>query len=130
MVKTKVEILDEIVEYYTNNPRSLGERGCLYNGPNGEHCAFALMCIDPTKLAEKAAASSNLRARGDVILKEEYRGYEADFYDEIQSIHDAGTNWLVNEPGKPGGGLSETGQRKVKLYRECYEKGRSTDWLG
>ncbi len=113
---TKHEIIDETVEFYSNNPRSLDEEKehCLYKGPNNTECAFARMVRDEDKvnLKEGWTAKALLNGLSIDIIKDEYKGYEFDFYNDIQALHDTKRYWK-------SGGLTDYGKEKVvELKRE------------
>ena len=94
--KTKAEIARELIQPYIDDisKRSievtkLGNSRCLYNGPNGRHCAFANACINPHELNEGGCASENISYHGFNILKPEYRHIDnEEWWDELQDIHD------------------------------------------
>lgn len=49
-MKTTHEIIDEIAAHYNLNNRSVDDpttslAQCMYNGPNGKHCAIAQLRI-------------------------------------------------------------------------------------
>ena len=120
MSLSAIEIIDETVEFYENNPRSLNPSPrsmfdpttCLYNGPNGEACAFA-RCVLPEhrkKLEEGKGCQNILNSYGDDILKEQYRGHHPGFWVNIQALHDFESHC---ENGK----LSQIGKDKVQLMK-------------
>jgi hypothetical protein len=103
MSLSAIEIIDETVEFYENNSRSLNptpkdaEYGCLYNGPNGEVCAFA-RCVLPEyrdKLEEGKNAYRHLveKGYGDDMLMEQYRGHCYVFWNNLQNLHDSNEFW-------------------------------------
>lgn len=115
--KTMVEIIDETAAFYKLSNRGTDERGlskagngCLYNGTNGTHCAFARLCINPFNLKEGIPAAILIQAHGHNILKEEYRGYPDEFYRELQDLHDTPANWTDT-------GVSESGKHYVEALR-------------
>lgn len=112
---TTHEIIDYIAGYYNLDNRSTDAPKimCVYNGPDGKHCAFALMCIDSTLLEEGKNASAILRLNSDSILKPEFRGYSPEFYDDVQRLHDCSENWTKT-------GLSPEGEDKVAALKERY----------
>lgn len=113
-MKTKHEIIDEIAGHYSLKNRSVdGINSCVYNGPNGELCAFAYMCLNPASLTEGQDAEDMIMIRGQDILKEEYRGHPQHFYLDIQSLHDAKENWTDV-------GLSAMGKIKVRDLKEMW----------
>lgn len=124
--KTAHQIIDETVEFYTHNPRSIVDsknphiphmlaKRCVYNGPNDTHCAFARLCIDPKVLSplEGNSAGSVLLDLGSDILKPEYRGFTKPFYSDLQRLHDLDEFW--NETG-----LTEEGEKYVEYLKETY----------
>jgi hypothetical protein len=119
-MKTTTEILDEIAAKYTLSKRSINDVDkngykCFYNGPNDKHCAFGMMCIDPSKLIEGQNSTYQLVTLGMEILKEEYRGHSVEFYKSCQHLHDDYRYWDENGLNKKG--LKELQQLK-KQYME------------
>jgi hypothetical protein len=116
MQKSKDEIVDYVVEHFSNNPRSISGNGkCLYNGPSGSCCAFAL-CVnedDRDQLLEYNAASYQLMKFGDKILKDEFKGHGPGFWDSVQDLHDSSANWSGNE-------LTETGEKAVARIKRIH----------
>jgi hypothetical protein len=111
MTLTAHEIIDETVEYYQNNPRSQSEDGnsCLYNGPNGEKCAFSRCCTPDSKFKEGRGSRLQLNA----ILLPQYEGQSKRFWDEIQNLHDTDNHW-------DGNTLSMYGQKEVLRMKNEY----------
>lgn len=112
------QIIDLIVKTYSPlGARSLEKdgRSCVYNGPNGKHCAFAMMCSNPEGLEEGVVASSLLHSLGFGILKPEFRGFPVDFYTQCQRLHDFGTYW---DPIL--GGLTDGGRREVEVMKRDF----------
>jgi hypothetical protein len=90
-VKEIVEFI--IATYSMPGSRSLcPEGGCVYNAPNGNQCAFALMCENGRELEECLAARSQIQGEC-AILKEEFDGYVPAFYVDIQRLHDIPEHW-------------------------------------
>ena len=98
MTLTAHEIIDETVEYYQNNPRSKDDNRCLYNGPNGEKCAFSRCCTPDSKFKE--GRGSGLQV--EVILLPQYEGQSKLFWNEIQNLHDTDNYWDGNTLTKLG----------------------------
>jgi hypothetical protein len=120
MAKTKREIIEYVVEHFRTHPRSwiskenqAGEMlpYCVYNGPDGAHCAFAICChpIDSKHDAinQDAAAVLNSNPLGLAILLPEFRHILdcasvtelKSFYLNIQYLHDSTRNWTPNKAG-------------------------------
>ena len=114
---TKLQIIDETVEFYKNNPRSLSGTLCVYNGPNDTKCAFSRCCeiLIPSSFEGKSAAFA-LRERGDYILKPEYRGHGLMFWNDLQSLHDLPRNWELT-----GNKLTIEGEKAVQRLKELYQ---------
>lgn len=106
MRKTAHEIIDETASFYNLSNRSVESDGvCLYNGPEGKHCAFARMCTEPLKLKETnygGKMAVELILEDANILKEEYRGQRPSFYSVLQRLHDSKSFWAES-------GLSDEG---------------------
>lgn len=94
MPKTKIEIINETVEFYSvPGRRSLNPMGqCVYNGPDGKHCAFARCVANPQDLKEgRDCNHSSLFPLA--IFKEGYEGHEPSFWRDIQLLHDGIQFW-------------------------------------
>lgn len=125
-MKTKIQIIQEVKEHFENNPRSLRASqvnpdwgpSCVYNGLNGEHCAFAIFVKDKYKpnldAYEGFGASQVIDNLGFDIIKDEYKIENSDFWDDIQSFHDNKNYWEDNS-------LTEKG---IKYYNELISKYR------
>lgn len=92
---TPFEVIDLVVETYVKHPenRSFKDKGgkvlCLYNGPDGKMCAFALFCAQPNRLAEDEGAASLLGRIGPELLQPRVKHIlNCSFWWAIQSIHD------------------------------------------
>lgn len=118
--KTMTEIIDETVDFYSKNPRSLYKAigiyensKCLYKGPSNSRCAFSRLIDDKylDELEENASIENNwLR-----YLKPEYSGYNLGFYIDLQKLHDNDNNWEEN-------GLTLKGKELVRQIKEIYSK--------
>lgn len=109
MSMTKIEIIDETVEFYKNNLRSASPDTdrCQYHGPNGSRCAFSRCCYPEIDLSEFEGQGCLiiLDKLGDKILQEKYQGHSANFWAQIQIYHDTILNmndeeqeeWLSNQ---------------------------------
>lgn len=103
---TKLEIINETISFYTGDTkrRSLNDKGyCVYNGPNGTHCAVG-RCLLPkykemgdllpmnddsiTELFKEHNFDSI-----DDMLEEKYRGHHYSFWAQLQALHDGKEYW-------------------------------------
>lgn len=127
MRKTKKEIILETVEYYSVDPA--GRRGydeklntCLYLTQDGKMCAVGRCCIEPSTEWE-GDVQTLAEDRGeeieegylsiDNLLKEEYRGYDIEFWQDLQALHDGRHNWDKE-------GLTDSGQLHVAALLKRY----------
>jgi|688.fasta_scaffold318869_2 hypothetical protein len=119
MKLTAHQIIDETVAYYQEFPRSLnGERKvanetgdilCLYNGPNGEKCAYARCCTPDSEFEEGKSATCQPKAK----LLPQYEGHSLSFWSGIQALHDTNCYWDGNR-------LTEEGIKKVEYLKSHY----------
>ncbi len=119
------ELVDAIVAYYSVDPvarRSLcslpnGGMACVYNGPDGKHCAFYWLVKDPSRLEDNEngtiTADVVILRDGEECLKEEVRHLppgttllqKARFFRALQRLHDTQSYWSTT--GLTPQGLSE-----------------------
>ena len=111
--KTRIEIIDFIVNHFETNPRSINEDGdSFYNGPNGEHCAFAILCENPEELPE------GFIRFGIARIKPEFDGQSKEFYSGIQLLHDRDYYWKKTPEGNK---LTQEGINEVKKMKKRYK---------
>lgn len=125
--KTKIEIIDETVEFYSNNPRALSNTGtCQYLTSEGLKCAFARCCTDESVtllhekfegkvVAEFPATHGESIPDVETLLKDEYKGHGNLFWGDVQMLHDFNRIW-----DSLNGGLSNEGLRKVNELKAKY----------
>jgi hypothetical protein len=111
---TKIEIIEETVEFYSNNPRSLYDLGytCLYNGVNGGKCAFSRCCTLDSIFKE--CEGSNEQHEAILLPQYSHIPYNDEFWIDLQGLHDADYNWDGNK-------LSEIGIKQVNRLKEKYK---------
>ena len=115
---TVEQIVEETIEYYRTHSRSINpfsaQTECLYNGPNGERCAFSRCCIENavSKLTENKSAALIIDFHGDEILLPQYRGHNPLFWADLQSLHDINIYWVPNKYG--GNDLTIVGSKRVE----------------
>lgn len=127
MKLSKIEILNETVEFYSKNPqlRAVGDGGmCCYNGGNGRHCAVGRCLLkmyqkQGFKLKGNTTDLSSLLDEHDKslssMLQVKYRGHVISFWRDLQSLHDTHAYWSDN-------GITELGQTEVtRLSAKYYE---------
>lgn len=115
--KTKLEIFNETVEYYSTNPakkRGKGSLGCQYLTDEGQMCAVGRCCVDPSP--DWIGGCDSIRSAKDMrnfieledLLKPEYRGHTIRFWQDLQSFHDSSEHFTAK-------GLTEKGLAWIKL---------------
>lgn len=120
---TKLEIINETVEYYTVNPRSVASGQCVYNGPNDTHCAVGRCFRNSIKELGTdfqgnydGVESLHSDYNGlDKLLEEKYQDHSVDFWGDVQHLHDSEHHWK-------DGQLSLRGREYVDELRERYGK--------
>lgn len=113
-MKTKEEIIDETVAYYSEDPSRRAVRydevrglqmGCFYLTPDGRKCAVgrALKPQEIGVLRRYDVEGDNINIvdgildDNDILLDdlflEEYQGHEVDFWIDLQDLHDVEEHW-------------------------------------
>jgi hypothetical protein len=113
---TKIEIIEETVNYYAEdtNRRGLETNGtCSYFTSEGKMCAVGRALIHPEEVSSLLFASELLN-NGDNFLKPQYRGHDPYFWQELQFLHDTSIYWDLS-------GLTEEGATALNRLREKYE---------
>lgn len=123
---SKIEIINETVEYYTNNTRAIiSFNDCVYKTEDGNMCAHSRCLTDevrnsiginrPFGSAEDVISDFG----GDDVHQEQYRGHEPEFWNKIQHVHDNCEFWNKTETGNE---LTEEGNVFVNFLKEIYGK--------
>jgi hypothetical protein len=123
---TKVEIIKETFEFYSEDTsrRSLIGKMCVYNGDNGNHCAFGRCMLEEYKSQGTslkvsdditvASLSSALNVKKlDDLLEERYRGHTTNFWHNIQRFHDDVEYWDAD-------GITLEGQSRYDSLLKTY----------
>jgi hypothetical protein len=134
---THLELLDDTVEYYKKNRRSvkrtLGElKVCQYMGVNGAKCAVGKELDENHPNYAKIVSEYNELAADDLfakfgndILKERSQRITLRFWDQLQSFHDDDLNWVER-----ANGTNELSQRGKNHYDEGKEIAEKMDAQG
>ena len=130
-MKTKTEIINETVAYYSENPLNKRSKnplsGCHYSKQN-KMCAVGRCLIDPDKIEKETnIALVNIKIEStsvkdleklfknlDELFKEEYRGHDSDFWQALQNLHDYDYHWTDE-------GLSDRGKTEVQFLLDMYK---------
>ena len=124
-MKTKLEIIEETVNYYTTerNSRAMDGLDCVYNATDGSHCAIGRCFTDSYKSKgidfafNLSTDVSDLDAKEgglDSFLVEEYKGHHTGFWNGLQLLHDKNTHWLAYFA------LSSEGKEYVQKLKNKY----------
>lgn len=129
MLKTKLEILIEVIEYYKEdvNRRSIAfskssegilcQVGCHYFHPkNNKVCAIGY-CLNNPKEFEKETDGAAIDSEVFYVeaFKEDYQIDDLEFWSKLQVFHDSSRFW--NEEG-----LTETGLDHYNKLKKEYAK--------
>ena len=129
MIKTKIEIIEETYNYYSEDVSRrayVGEDGCSYLTEDGRMCAFGRCCKNPGEIQELLKISSDPthgsyminklvehKKTIEDVLKEEYKGHTVLFWRALQGFHDSILNW--NEKG-----ITEWGLKRYEELKKEY----------
>lgn len=118
IMKTKLEVINETVEYYSQDVsrRAIRPDGysCSYYTESGNMCGVGRCLEDPIAFKHSYSnASYLLDLYGFQILKEEYRIMDTLFWRDIQILHDYTPNWTKE-------GLSEIGKQRWEELKQKY----------
>jgi hypothetical protein len=135
--KTKLEIIDETVAYYSEDPwkKRAFHGTCMYITEDGKMCAVGRVLLEPetmptngnldTLLCKLSWAGRfprtlpgdrNNYMEGnleDDMVKEEYAGHSKKFWQDMQNLHDRDGYWDKE-------GITEMGEKYVKSLKEKY----------
>lgn len=113
-ILTHHQIIDETVEYYSNNPRSVRVDGfCLYLGPNGEKCAFSRCLTDEGVAMVHFHENTRVGHEYLIHLKSQYQGKSVKFWRDLQRLHDNQSHWDNKE-------LTSIGKQYVEYLKNEY----------
>lgn len=125
MKLTKIEIINETVEFYSKNPqlRSVDEKNkCSYNSGDGRHCAVG-RCLLKGYQKQGVKLIGNIcnlesfvdkhEKSLDSMLQARYRGNDESFWMSLQNLHDTHANWSDN-------GLTDMGQGEVNRLTQKF----------
>jgi hypothetical protein len=117
-----VDVVDFVVEYFGSDPsrRSLNphytgqehETRCLYRGPEGRRCAFAIFVAEDEveALREGRQASDNLHGSGRLRPEVEHLARKTEFWDRLQCLHDTKSYWNAE-------GFTDHGKLECEMLR-------------
>ncbi len=112
-MKTKIEIINETVEFYSANPlnrRAISQNdGCQYLTSDGRKCAIGRLIKDDKydKKFEGRCCDNDYYIKLEDILMDEYKGHSTEFWSGLQSLHDSSKFWYTDR-------LSIEGEKRVQ----------------
>lgn len=121
-MKTRKEIIDETVAYYSEDTsrRAMNVNGyCEYETSDGRMCAVG-RCMKKkvrTDLPENCDIQSirdTYYCALDKAFKKPYRGHSLDFWMDLQALHDYSDYWNKK-------GLTRKGKIEVQRLHEVYD---------
>lgn len=107
--KTKLQIIEETVSYYSQNTARIARNSneyCVYRNEQGFKCAVGRCMIAPsidmkggvrhgiTKYNHRK--KRNIHLELEKLLRPSYRGNELDFWADLQNLHDRKIYWDHN----------------------------------
>lgn len=110
-MKSKIDIIIETVLQYNSTNRATNDSdSCTYLSKDGNMCAVGRCLSDEGMCVMKKFENSNavldtsinyfIKLHGendfDKCLKEEYRGHDARFWNDLQNLHDSPSNWSMD----------------------------------
>jgi hypothetical protein len=118
-MKTKLEIIDEIVEYYSTDTSrrgvqltSFGSETCAYLTNDGKMCAVGRCMIEPT--IDLGGAARDVLEDSFYLLKPEYRIEDLEFWENLQNLHDTNSYWDKK-------GLTQRGLQEIEYLKTRYK---------
>lgn len=98
MKKSKLEIINEVVAHFSEDPsrRATNCSGdCVYRTEDGRACAVGMFIQDSCYVPsyEGISADALLHAGNDEMLLEDYRGHGITFWLDLQLLHDCPDYW-------------------------------------
>ena len=125
MIKTKLEVIEETVKFYTEDVsrRSIASESekCMYHASNGNMCAVGRCLKDAKKLESQLdnfsfTSISSLYNTNQITIDDfnpEYQINDIAFWQDLQSFHDKGKFWNSQ-------GLTIDGENYVTRLKEQY----------
>lgn len=98
-MKTKKDIVKDVIELIKNQGRAVNEGTCVYLTEDDKRCGHSMAVQDDylEKILEldpaDASATHVIGLFGDELHKEKYRGFSVDFWEGIQRLHDVPKFW-------------------------------------
>lgn len=122
-MKTKLQIINETVRYYSTHKRGYNEYsgGCEYLTEEGNMCAVGRCLLK--KEVSKLSGIGDYEELSDIYdynvpFKASYKGHESEFWTNLQSLHDVQANWKENLKG--GQDLTESGANRLAFLKNRY----------
>jgi hypothetical protein len=116
--KDYLKLIDETIEYYRSGEnRGLDEEGytCVYHDTSTNNKCAVGRCLDLEKTPKSIIFDNTLVSScyKKLVFKEEYQGYNINFWKDLQSFHDNNGNWSIND-------YSAIGNERIKALKKTY----------
>jgi hypothetical protein len=117
MRKTKLEIIDETVKFYSKNTERRAKKNglCSYLNEDGNKCAVGRCAKNPGELSNGPFNEVIEDLTDEEIFLPRYRGHDKEFWNDLQSLHDSDGYWDYNS-------LSKCGERRVGNLKNKWAK--------
>jgi hypothetical protein len=114
-MKTKLEIINETVAYYSEDPKRRANVAgfCHYLTDDGRMCAVG-RCLSDEGLKIAKDYRGRINSKLIALLKEEYHIDNSEFWINLQNLHDSAENWDDN-------GLTAIGKLVVEDIMDLYK---------
>lgn len=111
---TKLEIIDETVKFYTEDPsrRAVENFSCEYLTADGRMCAVGRCAENPEDIPYGSLGFDD-NVWATIEFKPQYQGHDERFWSDLQTFHDTSSFWESD-------GLSEDGKEHVEFLKKKY----------
>ena len=129
------DILKDTVDYYRKNPEGRRavdiNRDCCYTTEDGRHCAIGRYMrpefLDIEWRENHGVGVNGLSSHVDYYLKHEVRGLDADFWRDLQDIHDSYLNWQIRGAESIKHVFTDSGKERYVYMQDRIARGEYDD---
>lgn len=117
-MKSKYEILDEMVAYFFTNSRAMEGGMGEYLTEDGRRCGHSIFVREDMMgvIDIRSSATTNIEIHGDCVHKPDYQGHQEEFWQDVQDLHDDDDFWY--SIGESGHKLTRDGISHVKMLKQ------------
>ena len=95
-IKSKSEILDDVVKLVKKQGRAIEDGDCKYLTTEGKVCGHSMALKPSYRRAATGSATSVIFDFGDKCHQKKYQGHDRLFWGRVQAFHDADKYWNKN----------------------------------